>query len=162
MLCFVLCSVVAMASSLKGKGNIKCLKENASAVLVLDFSNARWENDEDFKQWCGNSYEERVAISTSEFTRSFNECNKGLKIVNKENNAKYKILIELNNFVRKVSGWGWGRAHIKIYGVLKIIDVASGKPVCTYDIDGVAGGNDYVETDRFAKSFEELGKELAK
>lgn len=162
LFCLLLCSIVTWAGSLKGKGNVKCLKENESAVLAIDFSKVTWEKKEDFKQWCGEDYDKRVAISNSEFTRSFNENSKGLKIIETGNDAKYKMVIELVNFERKAAAFGWGSAHIKIYGTLKVIDAASGETVCTYTIDGVSGANDFVETDRFARSFSELGKQLTK
>ncbi len=161
-ICLLLCSIVAMAGSLKGKGNVKCLKENASAVLNIDFSKVTFEKDEDFKTWCEDKYDERVAVSNSEFVKSFNENSKGVKIVEAGNDAKYKIVIDLDNFVRKTASFGWGRAHINIYGTLKVLDAATGEEVCSYKIDGLSGDNDFVETDRFAKSFAELGKQLAK
>lgn len=157
-----MCSIVTWAGSLKGKGNVKCLKENESAVLTIDFSKVTWEKKQDFKQWCGAEYDKRVEVSNSEFTKSFNENSKGVKIVEAGKEAKYKIVVELTNFERKTASFGWGRAHIKIYGTLSVVDAATGDTVCTYALDGVSGGDDFVETDRFAKSFAELGKQLSK
>ncbi len=162
LFCFLMCSIVTWAGSLKGKGNVNCFKETETAVLTIDFSKAKWEKKEDFKQWCGTDYDKRVAVSNSEFTRSFNEKSKGLKIVEAGNDAKYKIVIDVTNFERKTASFGWGRAHIKIYGTLKVVDASTGDAVCTYTLDGVSGGDDFVETDRFAKSFAELGKQLTK
>ncbi len=162
LFCLLLCCIVTWAGSLKGKGNVKCLKENESAVLTIDFSKVTWEKKENFKQWCGEDYDKRVTVSNSEFIKSFNENSKGVKIVEAGSDAKYKIVIDLTNFERKTASFGWGRAHINIYGTLKVIDAATGDTVCTYTIDGVSGANDFVETDRFAKSFAELGKQLSK
>ena len=161
-LCLVLSCAVSFAGPLKGEGDTKCLKESAKAVLSIDFSKATWEKKEDFKTWCGDTFSERETASVTNFTTAFNESSKGLQVATEGNDAKYKMVIEVKNFERKSASIGFGRAHIKIYGTLKVVDAASGETVCTYTIDGLSGGDDYVETERFAKSFAKLGKELTK
>lgn len=159
----LLCSAVMFAGPLKKtSGDEKCFSENATAVLSMDLSNTTFDKKQSFKTWCGKDYEERVSVSEKGFTESFNQNSKGLKIVDSESDAKYKIVIDVKNFQRKSASFGWGRFHVKIYGTLTVVDNATGETVCAYSIDGVSGGDDFNETERFEKSFSELGKVLLK
>ena len=71
------------------------------------------------------------------------------------------MVIRIDNFVQKQSGFGWGRFYVRIYGNIDIIDLASAKTVCSIEINGLSGSADYVQNDRMAKSFTELGEKLA-
>lgn len=158
-----LCSIVMFAGPLKKtSGDDKCFSENVTAVLSMDLSKTTFDKKQSFKTWCGKDYDERVSVSKKGFTESFNQNSKGLKIVDSEDDAKYKIVIDVKNFQRKSASFGFGRYHVKVYGTLTVIDNATGETVCAYDIDGVSGGDDFVETERFEKSFSELGKVLLK
>ncbi len=156
--CILSCSVALIAKSKAPQ----FFKEEAKAVLNIDFSKTTWEKDEDFKAWCGDTYNERVEASNTYFKNAFNEHSTGLKIVDSTDEAKYEINITVNNFERKVAAWGWGRFHIKIYGKIDVVDLTSSQVVYTYKINGISGGDDYVETDRFKKSFAELAEEFLK
>ncbi len=159
----LLCSTVMFAGPLKKtSGDDKCFSENATAVLSIDLSNTTFDKKQSFMTWCGKDYEERVSVSKKGFTESFNQNSKGLKITDSESEAKYKIVIDVKNFQRKSASFGWGRFHVKIYGTLTVIDIATGETVCAYSVDGVSGGDDFNETERFEKSFSELGKVLLK
>lgn len=159
----LLCSAAMFAGPLKKtSGDGKCFLENATAVLSMDLSNTTFDKKQRFQTWCGKDYEERVAVSEKGFTTSFNQYSKGLKIAEQGTDAKYKIVIDVKNFQRKSASFGFGRFHMKIYGTLSVIDNATGETVCAYTIDGLSGGDDFNETDRFEKSFFELGKVLLK
>ncbi len=158
LICILSCSVALMAKSKAPQ----FFKEDAKAVLNIDFSKTTWEEDENFKAWCGDTYDERVEASNTYFKKGFNEHSEGLKIVDSADDAKYEINITVNNFERKIAGWGWGRAHIKIYGKIQVVNKTTGETVYTFNINGISGGDDYVETDRFKKSFAELAEEFLK
>ena len=142
-------------------GSTSFLKESVFATVEMDWSKATWEKYRSIQKYCGDDYEERFEISVIAFAREFNSNSKGLRITESED-AKYKIVIRMEDFEQNSSGTGWGRFYIRLYGTLEVIDLSTGNSVAKFIIDGVNGGADYVQTDRFAKSFAKLGKTLAK
>lgn len=68
----VLTSMYCMAGGVKVKmGNASFLKENGSAIVEFDFTKTTWEEDEDFKAWCGDQYEKRITAMQQSFVVSF-------------------------------------------------------------------------------------------
>ena len=159
LLLMLSCSV-SFAGSIKSSGNTSVLNENAVAQIVFDFSGSRWEDDDDFKSYCGNAYEERVRIAHDSFVESFNKINKGLKFSDNEDGAKYKVIVKVQNFVQKTAKFGWGRFYIRIYANIEIQDMSNGNNVCGFYVKGISGGADYSQNDRFNKSWGEVAKEL--
>ena len=141
-------------------GSTDCLRENAKAVVEMDWSKATWEKYKPIKEYCKDEYEKRFELSEIAFVRGFNKNSKGLLCVSGES-AKYKIVIHMEDFFQKVGG-GWGRLYIRLYGLIEVVDLNSGETVAIFYVDGLSGDADYVQNDRFAKSFEQLGKILAK
>jgi hypothetical protein len=114
-----------MAGGVKVKeGKAAFFKENASAVVEFDFSETTWEEDEDFKTWCGDQYEKRLNAIQQSFVKSFNENSKGLKIVESGNDAKYKILIEVKDLERHQAFTGsWGQGKFSTTAYIKVLDI---------------------------------------
>lgn len=158
----ILSCTVSFAGSVKKSGNASVLRENAVAQIVFDFNGSRWEEDEDFKAYCGNSYEERVRIAHDSFVNTFNNLSKGLKISDNTDGAKYKVVVKVQNFVQKMAMVGWGRFSIRIYANIEIQDISNGQTVCSFYAKGVSGGADYSQDERFNKSWGEVAKEILK
>ncbi|MBO7638141.1 MAG: hypothetical protein J6S91_04105 [Treponema sp.] len=135
-------------------GSLAVLKENAKATWKIDLSKAVFENDGDFKTWCGADYNDRVKIMNDTFFASFNKYSEGLKLVDK-GKAPYKVVLKGREFERKLGGM-MGSAYIKVYGDLEVINVASGKVELKVELDGQGGAPDFVETDRFGKTMDWL------
>ena len=66
------------------KGSSTFLTENKTALVVFDYSNSQWENDEPLLEnfeWGGKgSVPEKIELACNSFLRYFNENSRGLKI----------------------------------------------------------------------------------
>lgn len=143
-------------------GSAKVLKENEKAVVQLNFSNAKWDKDDDFKDWCGPDYEKRVNMMNTFFVSAWNEKVKGLQIVENQSDAKYKIVFDIHNFDRYSGvGW-WGSYYIAVWGQISVVDIKSGKTVCLLNVEKAKGENDYNEDDRFLKTMYGLVEQISK
>ena len=144
-------------------GSANVVKENATATFAIDFSNAVWENDGDFKTWCGKDYDERVNKSTYAFTTEFNEESKGMKIVN-GGDAKYDIVVKVDKMEAHQSAnmvAMWGQKKFFITGTVNITDKATGQNVCAITVKKYGDGKDFSDTDGIAKAFKGLGEKVA-
>lgn len=144
-------------------GDLSVLKETANAILEMDYNGATWEEDDDYKQWSGDDYDERVRVSKNSFTKMFNATSKGLKI--SDGNAKYKIVFKVTNLEqhngRSITAT-WGRMTMFITGVIEIIDNTTNKPVLTLNVMRTKGRPDFTMTDRINKAFGDLAVRLFK
>lgn len=139
-------------------GDLSVLKETANAILEMDYNGTTWEEDDDYKEWSGKDYDERVRLSESSFTRKFNATSNGLKI-NSEN-AKYKIVFKVTNLEQHNGRSTWGRMNMAITGTIDVIDIVTGKSVLTLDLIQARGSADYTMTDRINKAFGDLAERL--
>lgn len=155
---------VSAAPELKVKlGKWTSLKsEDAKVYVEFDYSNARWEEGQSYEDFCGDTYEPRVSASVETFIYAFNENTIGMKLSQEEKDAQYKLIFHIRNIERKMSGFGWGRFFIRVYGDIEIIDVVSNTTICTIMVNGNAGDADYIPEDRLAKCFKALAEELVK
>lgn len=157
------CMLTITAGSLAvEEGSAAVLRENANAIFELDFDHCTFERKEDFKAWCGNDYDVRVGLMKDYFTEYFNEYNKGLKITSDAGSAKYKMVLHIDQFIRKSGEFYGARSHMRIYGDLTITDLKTNEPVCKIRITKLDGGDDFVENDRFPKVMRALAKKLGK
>lgn len=143
-------------------GSIAVLKENSTSTFELDLTNSTFERKENFKEWCGLDYDERVYLMKTTFPERFNEKTKGLRIVPNDEMAKYKIVLHISNFVRKLGAFYGASAWIRIDGTLTITEVKSGKEVLKCSIEHFQGDQDFKETDRFPKVVKALAEKLHK
>ena len=140
-------------------GSLDVLKENVTATVTIDLSQAMFENEKDFKSWCGDEYDTRVKIINDSFFEKFNKYSKGMQLVKED--APYQLVFVIKKFERKM-GANFGQFSMKIDGTIQIVDKASGETVCQLDVDGVKGAADFVENDRFPKTMDTLCKEIFK
>ena len=163
MLAFLALNVFA------GKGNIVKLlsgstdvfNENAVAVLEMDYNGTRWEEDDDYKEWSGSDYEERVRLSKDAFTQSFNATSRGLKIGTDEA-AKYKIVFKVTNLEQHqdLRGGKWGQMVMYVTGQIDVVDIETGKNVLCLQLIEVRGFRDLIMTDRIKKAFSIVAERL--
>lgn len=140
-------------------GSLDVLKENVTATVTIDLSQATFEDKQDFKTWCEDDYDTRVKIINDSFFEYFNKYSKGMKLV--KDDAPFQLEFTIKRFERKM-GMNFGQFSMKIDGTIKIVDKASGETVCQLDVDGIKGAADFVENDRFPKTMDTLCKELFK
>lgn len=158
-LCALFACTIISAKGLKiNNGSASFLKENATFSVVFDFSRTTWEKDEDFKTWCGKSYEERVNIMTNTFKKVL-ENSTSLKY---NSSPRYSITIEPTNFKRKQNGFAWGSYHIRMDGKIKITDTQTQQVICTVTIDNVGGSNSFDENSRFENCINDMAEEFVK
>ena len=82
------------------KGDLSVLKEDATATWTIDLTDAVFEKEGNFKDWCGEDYDTRVKLMDEAFFTSFNNNSKGLKLVN-EGDAPYRLVFKVREFERK-------------------------------------------------------------
>lgn len=160
--------VITLLSCVVSAGNLnvvsgskKSIKSGEKAIAKFDFESAAWEDGQDFKSFCGDTYDERVNGMSRRFISTFNQNCSKLTIERDATNCKYKIKVAADNFERKASGWGWGRFHIRWYGTITIIDLENKAEVCKIKGEKVSGDNDYVPLDRLIGCYRELAEQLA-
>ena len=159
----VLLSVSAMAKVKVKSGSAACMREDATAVVVFDYSEAKFDEDDNYITWCGEDFAVRDSLSTAEFIDYFNRNSKGLKINNEATDAKYRIIVKVGDCDQSMDmGCGWGQMRFKASAMIEIVEIATNETVCIVEVDEEEGLCDYSANDRIAKCFGFIGKELSK
>ncbi len=137
------------------------LNTDATMVVEFDYSHAIWEEDETYKDFCGDTYEERLENSVTAFVGGFNRVSAGLKAAT-SGDAAYKMVVVVDNLERKQGMSMWGRMYIRIIGVIHVYDTATDQLVLTVNVKNHAGGEDFVPSDRLDKCFDSLAVEFVR
>ena len=147
-------------------GNWSFLNENTTAVVVFDYSDATWQEESYYEQWCGDDFANRVKLGYGSFILGFNNENSKLKIKQEDSSAKYRIIVKIKALEERhgavLKGGLWGRYYIQCSGTIIVEEITSGEVVCTAKIDEEEGERDLVIDDRLAKCFYALGEATAK
>lgn len=147
-------------------GSSNFLNEATTAVVVFDYSNATWQKEAYYEQWCGNDFANRVQLGYGSFILGFNNESSKLKIKQEDSAAKYRITVKIHQLEENkgaiLKGGLWGRYYIQCSGTIIVEEIASGEVVCIAKIDDEEGERDLVINDRLAKCFYALGKATAK
>ena len=141
-------------------GSTSFLDTGTSACVEMDFSNTTWEKEETLKQHFQNEYDELINTSQSTFKDAFNSSGKKLKIVEKEENPQYKIVIKFENLHATVGAFG--RKYVRVWGTATVTDLSSNEEVCLIKITKLTGAEDYFTKEATWKSFKKFGEVLAK
>ena len=143
-------------------GNIcEVLKDNAQAIVQMDYSVTTWDDERSYEEFCGEEYEARVSNSNFAFTSAFNTHNPALKINNFVESPKYIIVVRPINLDRSLNLMT-GQASIEFSGVIDIYDTTTESVVLHVKVDEFEGDCDYVPNDRINKCFAGLAEELVK
>lgn len=141
----------------------KFLKEQASAVLVIDWSDAKYDNKKTAAEEFGDDYDFIKKDCAAKFIEGFNDKSKGVKLEKEKKDAAYKFVITVRNLDSFVNVMGFGpRTEAKMWGTLKIVDNANGETLAEVKIDEAEDGTDYVRREAFGKTFLLLGERVAK
>jgi hypothetical protein len=140
------------------------MKEKASANLVIDWKNAKYDNKKtlaaEFNE--DDDYAFIQKDCAEKFIEGFNEKSKGIKLEQGKKGADYKFVITVTNTDTFVNVMGWGpRTEAKMWGNLKIVN-AKGETIAEVDIAEAEDGTDYVRREAFGKTFLILGTKVAK
>lgn len=153
-----LCLISWAGNIKKTSGDTSVLHQKEPVSVVFDFDKTTWEDDEDFKAWCGSSYSERIDLMENSFIRVFNEGTKGLQAVD-DLDSHYQMVIHINNIERK-QGLLFGLFYIRIYGTCEIVDTHTKAVVYSAKFAKLGGDANYVESQRLGNAFEALAKEM--
>lgn len=158
----LICSMVSAkkAPLMVTTGDIcSLLKTNAAMVVEFDYSHAMWEQEETYKEFCGDTYEERLENSVTAFVGAFNKESNALKAT-ASGDAAYKMVVTVDNLERKQGMSMWGRMYIRIIGTINVYDTATNQLILTVDVKNHAGGEDFAPSDRLNKCFDSLAVEF--
>ncbi len=137
------------------------LKANAAMVVEFDYSHAMWEEEETYKDFCGDTYAERLENSVTAFVAAFNRENAALKAT-ASGDAAYKMVIVMDNLERKQGVSMWGRMYIRIIATINVYDTATNQLVLTVSVKNHAGGEDFAPSDRLNKCFDSLAVDFVR
>ena len=142
-------------------GNNKFLKEDATATVSIDWSQAQWNYEKPLTDQWGDSYQKLTTLGEQAFIEGFNEKSKKLKI--QEGDAKYRIEVKISNVDKFYSVMSLvpGNKH-KVWGKILVVDIQTGTTVCEADFKELQGGRDFSIDNSFAKCMKDLGKATAK
>ncbi len=135
------------------------LRQDTTVSVIFDYSNTRWEQEEAYKDFCGDDYQERVDNSLKTFTEAFNRTSKTLKATTADE-AAYRMVVTVENLERKQGMVMWGRMYIRVTGRIQVFDAATNEPVLTVTVQSLAGDEDFVPNDRLNKCFDKLATQL--
>ena len=167
-MCAMLVGMVAFAGNPLSVVNTKVqlkkfMKQEAKACLVIDWSQAKFDNKKAAADEFGDDYEFIKKDCAENFIEGFNNETKGIEMRAEENGATYKFLIIVENLDAFVNAfWGGGRTEAKVWGKLTIIDLSNGDTLAEVRIDEAEGGSDFVRRESFGETFAELGETVAK
>lgn len=160
-LCLLVACTVTFAKSLSSSGNINVLKENANAVLEIDYSKAVYR---EYHVWQSEKVAEFAKSGENDkpsFIKYFNQSSPGMKISEQADGAKYKFLIELTKIRKDLGMWAPGSSRIQLHGTVKVIDLTTGATVCTFTLKKFQGRDRYGDDDCYANTFSHLGEDIA-
>ncbi len=162
LICIILSAGAYAKDDINASGNTALLKESGTALLVMDFSDTTWEENEDFKEYSDDAYDERVEAATTNFYRSFNRNSKGLKLTQTEE-GDYVMTFIVYDLERHQSAAGfWGQGRVYVTGTIEIKDAQSGDVVLTIDVEKFGSGEDYIVADGMGKSFKAIAEKITK
>ncbi len=141
-------------------GDINVLKEKVAVECVIDVEGATWEDDEPFKEHCGEDYDLRIKLLNESWPKYFAQYSKGPVVSGDA--PKYKVVFKITKFEKSIGKSSWGKIGVEFYGEISFVDLSTGLPVLVVTIDGEEGKYDYVENDRYPKAMESVCKSMFK
>lgn len=170
-ICFTLVlmfvSVVTFAgnplSVVSSKVDLKQLmKEDAYAILVIDWSRAKYDNKKTAAAEFGKDLAFIKNDCADKFIEGFNDKSKGIVLDKNRKKAPYKFVIRVTNLDAYVDVMRGGQWEGKMWGTLKIVKTSNGATLAEVDIEEAEDGKDYVRKESFGKTFKRLGGKVAK
>lgn len=167
-MCLLLCSIVAMASNplkaIEGKKNLSTImRSKGKALIVFDWSEAKYDKDKDLKEKLGNDYDFVLSDCEKSFIKGFNEKSKKIKLAKDASEATYKFILKVTCIDRYFSVMSFVPKHeAKMWGSLEIVDVKTKESLVKITIDEAEDGKDFVPRECFGKTFFNLAERVAK
>lgn len=167
-LCAMLIGMTAFAGNplkvVTANVNLKdFMKEKENAVLVMDWSKAKYDNKKTAAAEFGKDFAFIKKDCADKFIEAFNDKSKGITLQSTAKGAKYKFVFVVKNVDSFTNVMGYGpRTEAKFWGTLKIQNAKNGKLLAEISITEAEDGVDYVRREAFGKTCKILGKQVAK
>lgn len=167
-MCLLLCSVVAMAGNpfkaIEGKKSLTTImSSNEKALIVFDWSEAKYDKDKDLREKLGKDYDFVLSDCEKSFIKGFNEKSKTIKLAEDASEATYKFILKVTCIDRYYSVMSIVPKHeAKMWGSLEIVDAKTKKSLVKITIDEAEDGKDFVPKECFGKTFFNLAERVAK
>ena len=142
-------------------GSLKPLKTGGNAIVVFNFSEAKWDEEEPLSEHFSN-FDELARQCPTEFARKFKKNAKNVELVKDESEAKWKFEVKVANMDSYYNVMGFGLpGHVtKVEGVIVVTEVASGEQIAVIEMDEVDGGRNVSPEGSFRDCFEALGEQV--
>ncbi len=165
----ILCQANPLTNLSVIKGEIPVFKNGQTVKLVTNFSNTTWDEDTPMKSFwieeyrenyledeLDEAYEEFLTLLHDAFVTGFKEGRFPLQSVDED--ADYTVSVTIRNFhdARDM----WHRTTIA-YGLVDIIDNATGKMVCRLKIDRLKGKESNDKTNGTIDCMKRVGKSVS-
>lgn len=161
IMCLIMSCTISFAKSLVGSGNTNILKENATAVLDIDYSKAIYREYHTFKSEKVVEFAPKGAHDMESFVEFFNKSTPGMKATTDASGAQYKILVELTKIRKYLGMWAPYSNRIQLWGTVKVINIATGNTECTFTMKRFQGRDRYSDDLCYANTFSHLGERIA-
>lgn len=161
IMCLVMSCTISFAKSLAGSGNINILKENASAVIEIDYSKAAYREYHTWQSEKKTNFAKQGTKDRESFVEFFNMSTPGMQATTDASGAQYKILVELTKIRKYLGLWAPYSNRIQLWGTVKVINIATGKTECTFTLKRFQGRDRYGDDLCYANTFSHLGEKIA-
>lgn len=160
----VIVSVCAFADNTTKltEGSAAFLKNGGIANVVFNWADAKHDNKEPLRNHWKENYDTMTVKGEQGFIDGFNAVAKKVKIDNAEK-AQYRIEVNITNvdYFFSVMSIVPGHKH-RVSAQIRVVDVSSGETLCVIKVDQRKGSRDFVVTDSFVKTMNQIGQDVAK
>ena len=147
----------------EGKQSFKTiLSDKATAQVVIDWSNAKYDKSKSLKDVWGDKYDYFVKACEENLLNGFNGENKELKLTQEKTNAKYVVNVKVNQLDKYFNVMNIVPCHtVKVWATITILS-STGEKQVVIEADEMKGSRDFSPEDCYTKAFKILGERVAK
>ena len=165
MACMTIIATVAFAANpIKVVSGDKKFFKSAEGNVFLEiiYDGASFDDKMPLTEKYDN-VEEKTTISYDGFIEEFSERNKKLNFVKTEEEAAYKMTIQVTKVDEFVNIMGFIPGPcVRVWGTLTVTDAKTGESLLVVEIDEIDGGSAPTTDRAFNDTFGELGEKIAK
>lgn len=157
-----ICMATFAGDNLKIKsGKASFMKEPVKVCIVLDWSNATWDNKIDLKSQLNDEYDKYLKEGEQALVEGFKDKAKKVTYTADASEAQYQITIKVKalDYFYGVMSFIPGHKH-KITADITATNTATGEEVYRAYADTFEGGRDFVKYDSYIKMMRDTGEKL--
>lgn len=138
------------------------LSEKASAQVVFDWNDAKYDKSKSLKDLWGDKYDYFIKACEENFQNGFNEETKELKVSKDKSGAKYVVVVKINQLDKYFNVMNIVPGHtVKVWATVTI-QSPSGEKMVVIEADEMKGSRDFSPDDCYTKAFRIFGERVAK